>query len=36
VFDALNKSSSLLYWQERLLLRYITDFSAVKQAAETK
>ena len=35
VLDALNKSSSQLYWQERLLLRCIADFAAVKQA-ETK
>ena len=35
VLDALNKSSSQLYWQERLLLRCIADFAAVKQS-ETK
>ncbi|MEI8245275.1 MAG: serine/threonine-protein kinase [Lentisphaerota bacterium] len=35
VIDVLNKSSSLLFWQERLLLRCIADFAAVKQA-ETK
>ncbi len=35
VIDALNKTSALLFWQERLLLRSIADFAAVKQA-ETK
>ncbi|MFA6102050.1 MAG: serine/threonine-protein kinase [Victivallaceae bacterium] len=32
VIDALNKASTQLFWQERLLLRYVADFAAVKQA----
>jgi len=32
VIDALNKASPQLFWQERLLLRYVADFAAVKQA----
>ena len=35
VIDALNKASPQLFWQERLLLRCIADFAALKQA-ETK
>jgi hypothetical protein len=35
VIDALNRSSSQLFWQERLLLRCAADLAALKQA-ETK